>query len=188
MSLNQAIANADDSVLMVIDIQQRLSAAMPAESRAGVLRQVGMLLTAADTLDIPLIVTEQYPKGLGPTEAELQQKLTDNAVVIEKTAFSAAEVDEVAQQLRNLGRKQIILTGMEAHICIMQTALHMLKQGFNVMVVTDAVCSRSDSHYQNALQRLQAAGAILSNAESVLFEWLGDARHPHFRALSKLIL
>jgi len=90
--------------------------------------------------------------------------------------------------LRASHRRQVILTGMEAHICVLQTALALLAQGFQVFVVEDAVCSRSQQNQDNAMQRLRQAGVIITNAESVLFEWLADAKHPQFKALSQLIV
>ncbi|MFW5427315.1 MAG: isochorismatase family protein, partial [Methylophagaceae bacterium] len=99
-----------------------------------------------------------------------------------------AEVDEFMSSLRASHRRQVILTGMEAHICVLQTALALLAQGFEVFVVEDAICSRTQQNQDNALQRLRQAGVIITNTESVLFEWLSDAKHPKFRTLSKLIV
>jgi nicotinamidase-related amidase len=172
------LIRASDSSLVVVDIQERLAAAMP--SRDAVLRAAGILLEAASRLDIPVLVSEQYPKGLGPTVAELSGRLPEGAVRIEKTSFSACGA-------LPLVRPQVVLAGMEAHVCVLQTALELAAAGREVFVVADAVCSRTEANCSNALARMQAAGIVVTNTESVLFEWLRDAAHEQFRAISKLI-
>jgi nicotinamidase-related amidase len=172
------LARAAGSTLVIIDIQERLAAAMPA--REAVIRSTGILLEAASRLDVPVLVTEQYPKGLGPTVAEVARKLPGSAIRIEKTSFSACAVLPPT-------RPQIVLAGMEAHVCVLQTALELAAAGREVFVVEDAVCSRSEANCANALARLRAAGVTVTNAESVLFEWLRDAAHEHFRLLSRLV-
>lgn len=176
-----------NSFIVVIDIQQRLLAAMPQAVGEQVVRATEVLLQAADVLNIPVVATEQYPKGLGATVETLQSHLSP-ASQIEKTCFSCASADDFMATLRASHRRQVILTGMEAHVCVLQTALALLAQGFQVFVVEDAVCSRSQKNQDNAMQRLRQAGVIITNTESVLFEWLADAKHPEFRKLSKLIV
>lgn len=183
-----SIADSNNSVLMVIDIQERLTVAMPQGVRDRVIEQVEVLLTAADCLSVPVVVTEQYPKGLGHTEPALKAKLAADAPVIEKTNFSSAKVEAVKDFLENSERKQVYLAGMETHICVLQTALDLLKQGYEVYVIEDAVSSRAKGNQFNALQRLRLAGAVITNVESLLFEWLGDASHPAFKKLAKLIV
>jgi nicotinamidase-related amidase len=183
-----SLLNTDNSVLMVIDIQDRLLAAMSEGVQDRITRQASVLLTASNTLNIPVIVTEQYPKGLGHTHASLQAVWPEQTRSIEKTSFSALKVDAVKTQLEATERKQIILMGMETHICILQTALDLLAQGYEVFVVEDAVSSRADSNQSNALQRMSHAGIVITNTESALFEWLGDAKYPDFKTLSKLIV
>jgi nicotinamidase-related amidase len=182
------ITNEQDSVLVLIDIQQRLTAAMPNAVGERLIAQVSILLTAAKMLSLPIIVTEQYPKGLGPTESALKLLLSEKVPVIEKTSFSAAKVDSFLAAIADTKRTQIILTGMETHICIMQSALDLQQQGYQVFVVEDAVSSRTITNQINALQRLRQAGVIISNVESIIFEWLGDAKHPAFKSVSKLII
>jgi nicotinamidase-related amidase len=172
------LVRAADSALVIIDIQERLAAIMP--SRDAVVRAAGILLEAADRLSIPVYVTEQYPRGLGATMPELLAKLPNGAPRIEKTSFSAcAELP--------LTRRQVVLAGMEAHVCVLQTALELAAAGQEVFVVEDAICSRAEANCRNALARLHASGIVLTNTESVIFEWLRDAAHEQFRALSKLI-
>lgn len=185
---NSLISHADDSVLILIDIQQRLTAAMPQGVRNRVIEQVEILITAANTLSIPVVVTEQYPKGLGHTEEILKKALNQDAKIIEKTSFSSIKAEGFFAPIDESKRKQIILTGMETHICVLQTALDMQQHGFQVFVVEDAVSSRSKTNQYNALQRLRNAGVIITTVESVLFEWLGNANHPEFKNLAKLII
>jgi len=188
METNLSIADSDNSVLMVVDIQVRLTSAMPAGVRERVIEQTKVLLTAAECLAIPVLVTEQYPKGLGHTEQALKDALPSDTAIIEKTNFSSAKVAAVEEVLSNSGRKQVFLAGMETHICILQTALDLVKQGYQVFVIEDAVSSRAKGNQFNALQRLRQAGAVITNVESMLFEWLGDASHPAFKKLAKLIV
>ncbi|MFN7996757.1 MAG: isochorismatase family protein [Bryobacteraceae bacterium] len=172
------LASAADSTLVVIDVQERLAAVMPARER--VVRATGILLEAAARLHIPVLVTEQYSKGLGATVPELADKLPEGSIRIEKTTFSGCAA-------LPLTHPQVILAGMEAHVCVLQTAIELAVQGREVFVVADAVCSRTEANYSNALARLREAGVIITNTESVIFEWLRDAGHEQFRALSKLI-
>ncbi|WP_438970973.1 hydrolase [Methylophaga sp.] len=183
-----SIADSHNSTLMVIDIQERLASAMPQGVRDRVIEQVSVLLAAAERLSIPVLVTEQYPRGLGPTEPALLKKLPANTPVIEKTKFSSAKVEPVTEALQKSERKQVFLAGMETHICVLQTTLDLLKQGYEVFVIEDAVSSRAKGNQFNALQRMRLAGAVITNVESLLFEWLGDATHPEFKTLSKLIV
>ena len=182
------LLNENNCLLVIIDIQQRLVAAMPSDIVAEVIKKNQLLLIAAKALAMPVIVTEQYPKGLGSIVAELKDQFNADTTIIEKTSFSCTNVTEFSQKVDNSKRKKIILTGMEAHICVLQTALALQAQNFQVYVVEDAVCSRSQFNQNNAIQRLRDAGVIMTNVESVIFEWLGDARHPKFKELSKLIV
>ena len=164
---------------MIVDIQERLAAVMAA--RESVIAKTALLIEAATRLAVPIVVTEQYPKGLGHTEPQLTAALPAGAKVLEKTAFSAA------CGASELQRPQVIIAGMEAHVCVLQTALELTAVGRQVFVVGDAVCSRAESNYLNALARMQQSGVIVTNTESLIFEWLRDASNEHFRPLSKLI-
>ncbi len=177
--------NASTSQLIVIDIQPKLCAVMPADAATRTVQNTIILLQGANALEIPLTVTEQYPQGLGATGPELNTHF-GQTIPIEKTAFSACDVPKFNQQLHR-DKPQVVLTGMETHICVLQTALDLLAADKQVFVVGDAVVSRNSANQANALERLRQAGCIITNTESVLFEWLGHAKHPHFRALSVLI-
>lgn len=171
--------------VVVVDVQQKLSAAMPADEAEAMIRHIGILLQAARLLDVPSLYTEQYPQGLGATLEALQPRL-GNAPRIEKTVFSCWQAPGFRQHLTS-DRPQIILTGMEAHICVLQTALDLQAHGHQVMIAADAVLSRRNAHKENALQRLMQAGVIVSNTESIVFEWLGAAGSDAFKQISKLI-
>ena len=187
MTHNPKLLDSNHSVLLIVDIQTKLISAMPESSAQAMLENTQRLMTAANLLDIPILVTEQYPKGLGSTVECVSRALNHNSVIIEKTCFSCYAADSFISALQKTARKQIIIIGQETHVCVLQTALDLIKLGFQVHIVEDAVCSRKTEHKTNALQRLQQYGAIISNFESVIFEWLKDSRHPHFSTISKLL-
>ncbi|MEO8418240.1 MAG: isochorismatase family protein [Methylophilaceae bacterium] len=179
------ISRRDQSRLIVVDMQERLASAMPEEAMQAVIRNCGILLQAATLLEIPLLYSEQYPNGLGHTMPALMPWLRAQACV-EKTAFSCCEEPTFCHQLTS-DRPQIVLAGMEAHICVMQTALQLHDMGRQVFVAEDAVLSRNAAHKANALDRLRQAGVIVSNTESIVFEWLGVAEGDVFKQISRLI-
>ena len=181
------LCNAETSQLVVIDIQDRLASAMPEKVMQRVINNSNVLLQAANLLDVAVIRSEQYPKGLGDTREEIQQHLSSKAACFEKTCFACTGSSEFTNHLSKKRRPQLILTGIESHVCVLQTAMELLAQGFEVYVVEDAVCSRNKHNHKNALKRLRHAGVIITNTESVVFEWLRDANHEHFKAISKLI-
>ena len=178
---------------MVVDIQTKLVAAMQPDAMQIVIKNVQILLQTAQTLSIPAVATEQYPQGLGATVPALAVFVPANKV-ISKTAFSCCGEPKFNQQLQR-DKPQIVLVGMEAHICLLQTALDLtdltvLKEQISakqVFVVEDAIISRDPANKANAIARMREAGCIITNTESVLFEWLGNAEHPAFKALSNLI-
>jgi nicotinamidase-related amidase len=177
------ISQAANSQLVIIDMQEKLASVMAAAAMQQVLKNCGILLQTAKLLEIPTIFTEQYPKGLGKTCSQLSR---DNIQAVEKTAFSCCDEPTFNRKLTS-DRPQIVLAGMEAHICILQTAIALHAQGPQVFVVQDAVISRDPANKTNALQRLQAAGVIVSNTESIVFEWLGKAEGDVFKQISQLI-
>lgn len=181
------LLDADKSVLLVIDIQTRLLANMPTTVAQIMLDNSVKLLQAAERLNIPTLLTEQYPKGLGPTTDDIKLALPDGVQRFEKTSFSCCGCDEFKQKLITCGRRHVVIIGQETHVCVLQTAFDLLRQGLQVFVVEDAVCSCQEPHKINALSRMQQAGIGIITYESVLFEWLRDARHPHFKAISALV-
>ena len=172
------------SRLLLIDLQERLLAAMPEDERALVERNTGRLVEAARLLDVPVEATLQYPRGLGPFTAPLDRLLQPDDARTEKTAFSCCADENLVCRLTGT---DVIICGAETHVCVLQTALELLAAGEAVFVVADAVCSRDPRLKANGLERMQSAGGIITNHESVLFEWLRDAADPQFRAVSRLI-
>jgi nicotinamidase-related amidase len=177
--------NPTQSQLVLVDMQVRLAHAMPQEPLQAVVKNCGILAQAAQQLGVPAIVTEQYPQGLGATLLEVSEYLAPHRPIA-KTAFSAYAEPAFRQQLQR-DKPMIVLAGMEAHICVLQTALDLLQANKQVFVVEDAVISRNLDHKANGLARLRDAGCVVGNTESVLFEWLGNANHEAFKALSTLI-
>ncbi len=177
------LIRADDSVLVVIDMQERLVPAMQAPART--IRNTRTLLTGAGELGIPIVMTEQYPAGLGATVPELNG--VAEATVLDKMHFSCMEDPGFAAHFRSLGRKQAVLAGMEAHICVVQTAASMMEDGFEVFVVSDATASRSLESEQACVARLSAFGAGIVTTEMVVFEWLGRAGTPAFKKMLPFI-
>jgi len=185
--MSAPLCQADHSQLLIIDVQEKLAGAMPHDVLANVLRSHRILLQACRSLGIPVLHTEQYPQGLGHTHSDLTALLDGQAPAFTKTCFSSCAASGIETHLADRTRNQVVITGMETHICVLQTCMQLLEQGKQVFVVQDGVCSRDKANYKNALARMRQAGAIITNRESVLFEWLVDASHPQFRELSKLI-
>ena len=180
------LIHADDSCLLVIDMQERLVAAMQAPART--IGNARILIAAARELAVPVLLTEQYPKGLGATVPELAEAAeAANAVILPKMHFSCMEDEDFAAAFEAAGRRQAVIAGMEAHICVMQTAVSLMDQGYEVFVVTDATSSRTLESEKACLDRLQACGAGIVTTEMVVFEWLGRAGTPAFKALLPLI-
>lgn len=184
---NGLLCDRDNSILVVVDIQPRLTAAMPAKVLARLQRHTSLLLRAAGTLNIPVYATEQYPQGLGRIEDEIEKLLPTDSRRYEKTSFSCAGADNFTADLEASGRRQVLLAGMETHVCILQTAADLLNLGYQVIVVSEAVCSRHRESYEAALRRMLQAGAVIANSESVVFEWLRDAGNEHFKSLQSLL-
>lgn len=178
------LLHAKTSCLMVIDMQERLVPAMLAPART--LRNARVLLTAARQLSVPALVTEQYPQGLGVTVREIAEAAV-GATVLPKMHFSCMQDAQFAETFRALGRRQAVIAGMEAHICVLQTAVSLMDEGFEVFVVTDATSSRTADSEKACLDRLGACGAGIVTTEMVVFEWLGKADTPDFRALLPLV-
>lgn len=179
------LLDRDRGHLLVVDIQERLTPAVAGGE--AVIARARILLEAAARLGVPVTASEQYPKGLGPSDARLAP-LLEGAAVLPKTAFSAARDPAILERLRALpGRDQIVLAGMETHVCVLQTALDLRGRGFAVAVVEDAVGSRSPARKAAGLERMRAHGCEVVDSEMVLFEWLAEAGTPAFRELSRLI-
>jgi nicotinamidase-related amidase len=176
------------SLVVVIDVQDRLAAAMPKERMARVARNIDVLLETAQLLGAPVVATEQYPKGLGPTIEPLGRKLHEmGAPRIEKTAFSASEVPAFTERLESVAPSAVVVVGMEAHVCVYQTVRDLVGRGLEVHVPIDAVVSRHDDDRATGIALCERAGAVPSTMETVVFDWLGRAGTDAFRAISKLV-
>lgn len=173
----------DVTVLLVVDIQTRLYKAMlnPDE----LCNKVNILLKAADIFELPIIITEQYPKGLGETVPEIKDNVND-CLYIEKLRFSAF-TPEFSEKMAELKRKTVIVTGIESHICVFQTVRDLIDNGFKVFVPFDAVSSRSEGNLDNALGLMSEMGAVVSNTETILFDMLGSADSTYFKRISALV-
>ena len=185
--LNEKICNAKHSQLLIIDVQDRLASAMPPKVLESVVKNNNTLIQAATALNIPITHSEQYPKGLGSTVTPISEQLPDTSHCITKTSFSCSNSKEFNEIIAKQKRQQIIIGGIESHICVLQTALQLQQKGYAVFIAEDAVSSRKKFNHKNAMKRLRHEGVIISNTESILFEWLRDAMHPEFKMLSKLI-
>lgn len=173
----------DNTVLLIIDIQDRLVVVM--DDREEVVDNTQKLIESSELLEIPMIITEQYRKGLGSTIKEI----TDNREFyanIQKTTFSAYN-DQLKTALKELGKKNIIVAGMETHVCVLQTVRDLVADGYQVHLASDAVTSRTEANYQNGLDLMQNMGAVVSNTETILFDLLKDSNRPEFKPISKLI-
>lgn len=181
----------EDAVVVVVDIQDRLASVM--EHRQRVIERTRLVTAAASITACPLVVTRQYPKGLGDVVPELGDhldSLQEAGTVVrtaDKVTFDCFAETEFARTLGSLGRQQLVLVGMETHICITQTALSARARGLNVHVVADACCSRDDENHTVALERLRHAGVVVTTAESVAYELVAAAGTPEFKALLAVV-
>jgi nicotinamidase-related amidase len=174
--------SAGDTALLVIDVQDKLMPKIP--DAGGLVRNIAFLIDGARLLGVPVQATEQYPKGLGGTVAELAQRLPQRP---DKQSFSCCAVPGLAEGFRKAARPKVVLAGIEAHVCVLMTALDLLAQDFRVYLAVDAVGSRSAVDKDYALRRLERAGAILTTSETCVFEWVGGATHPCFKEVSRLV-
>jgi nicotinamidase-related amidase len=174
----------DNTVLVVIDVQDKLLAKIP--TAEALVRNTVFLLDVARLLEIPVRATEQYPKGLGPTTSEIARRLTPP--LAEKTSFSCCGAGTFLEELEMLRRPNVVLAGMESHVCVAQTALDLLAASLHVFLCVDALASRSALDHDIAMRRLEQAGAVLTTTEAAAFELLRDSSHPHFKAVSRMII
>lgn len=178
------IIDRNDAVLVAIDFQTKL---MPAMADREKLEEAAVkLIKGLGVLKVPAIVTQQYTKGLGPTVSPIAEALGDYEP-IEKTTFSAMEEPDFVKALEQSGKKTVILIGIEAHICVQQTALQLMDRGYSVYVIQDCIASRKESDNLCSQQRMAAAGAVITTYESVLYELLKGAKAEGFKAISAIV-
>jgi nicotinamidase-related amidase len=176
--------NKKDCCLIIVDVQGKLAELM--YDKDSLFKNIRILIQSAKILDVPVLWCQQVPAALGPTVPQIAELLAGSEP-INKSCFSCCLSDEFSKKLKALGRKQVLLAGIETHVCIYQTALDLLAAGFDVNVVADAVSSRTLDNKQIALSRLAAEGAKITSTEMTLFEILRTADHPDFKQIAKLV-
>ena len=184
MRLASMLISAPRSALLMIDIQERLVPAVHQGER--VIANSVVLMKAATALDVPILVSEQYPKGLGRTVTPIADLAAADSTVA-KTHFSCTRDEGFVRKARRLDRQQIVVAGIEAHVCVLQTVSGLLEMGFAVFVVEDATASRTRRNHGVAVERMRAAGAEIVTTEMVVFEWLMKAGTAEFREISRLV-
>jgi nicotinamidase-related amidase len=175
------------TALVVIDVQERLFPAMDTDHREEVMRNIKVLTATARRLHLGILVTEQYPKGLGHTLQEVKDTLPPEVQPVEKVAFSCLGADAFRSRLAATGARQLLLAGIEAHVCVLMSALDLLAEGYAVHIVADAVTSRTQANWRLAMAQLRQAGAVVTTTETVLFQLLRQADTDDFRELARLI-
>lgn len=176
--------SAENSLVIIIDIQERLVAAL---NKDVVVENAIKVASAAKALNIPVILTEQYPKGLGHTVQNLVDALPDCSDIVEKTYFNALLEDGMLDKIKSYGKKQIVIFGIETHICVHQTASALIEEGFDVYVIKDACASRNKYEFKQGIDAMVANGVKVSCVEIALFEWLKSAKNPKFKEVQALI-
>lgn len=178
------LLNTEDSILLIIDVQEKLVNMLEKDI---VVLKTAKLAKAAKVLGIPTIVTQQYSKGLGLTVDSLNCHFSDNTQIFEKTSFSAVQEPEILEFLKKLNKKQIVICGIETHVCVHQTVADLLEEGFDVYVVKDACASRNKPEFKQGIELMRENGAKISCLEIVLFEWLKNAKNPNFKEIQELV-
>ena len=171
---------ASNSLVLMIDVQERLVGAL---EKNVIVEKSQKIIDGANILGIPVLATEQYPKGLGHTVVTL----ADNTEVVEKTYFNALLEDGMLDKINSYGKKQIILFGIETHICVYQTACALIEAGFEVFIIKDACASRNKYEFKQGIEAMRDNGAKISCVEMTLFEWLKGAKNPKFKEVQALI-
>lgn len=179
------ILDKNQTVLVVVDLQEAFRSPIP--DFAIIVEKTSVAVRGFSILDIPIIVTEQYPKGLGRTAEEILLSLPDNAEIIEKTTFSSCGANSFVEKLTATNAKQIVLAGIEAHICVNQTAHDLLAQGYQVHLLQDCVSSRTTHDKHTGCEKMYRSGVIPSNVEMALFELMQDAKHEKFKEIQALV-
>jgi len=186
LARHERLLDRDQSVLLVIDLQESYRGKLHRED--SVVAASRRIVEAADVLGVPVLVTEQYPKGLGATRKEIAEKLPPGSETFEKTRFSALGAEGLLERLGALARKQVVVIGIETHVCVDQTVHDLLSHGFQVHAVRDAITARFQLDDEVGWQKLLAAGAVPTTTECALFEWLADAKAAEFKAIHRLVV
>lgn len=179
------ILNPSECALVVIDVQEAFRNVIP--DFAEIVPRISIAVRGFEILNVPVIVTEQYPKGLGPTAEEISLSLPENAVIVEKNSFSACGSNEFVRKLEDLDVNQVVLCGIETHICVSQTAHELLEAGFDVHLLTDCISSRFAHDKEAGLSKMYGSGADPSSVEMALFELMRGSSHDKFKEIQALI-
>ncbi|MGH7792542.1 MAG: hydrolase [Thermodesulfobacteriota bacterium] len=177
----------DKTALLVIDMQEKLMKAIPEEIQELITKNAGILIESAKTLGIPITVTEQYPKGLGLTIPEIKEKVGGDFSPIEKVAFSCARSPEFQLALKDTGRKEVLVCGIETHVCVLQTVIDLMNDGYTVYIPADAVASRRELDWERGTKLIEKTGAIVGTTETFIFQLLERAGTDEFKKISRLI-
>jgi nicotinamidase-related amidase len=173
------------ATLVIIDMQEAFRTKI--SDFAETAERIAIMTRAARLLGVPIIVTEQYPRGLGQTAGEIKAILPDTVEVIEKTAFSSCGASEFTAQLKSYNTRSVLVSGIEAHICVNQTTHDLLAEGFQVHLLTDCITARAAENKKIGLAKMLQSGAILSSTEMAIFELMRDAKHEKFKEIQRLL-
>jgi nicotinamidase-related amidase len=182
------LMHRDRSHLLIVDVQEKLAPAV--QNPEALTQRIRFLSSCATRLGVPITISEQYPRGLGPTIAPILEKTGNAAIRLDKTEFSCLRnpgLKHRFETLREQKRGQVVVCGMEAHVCVLQTALDLHGAGYDVFVPADAISSRAETSKEAALHRMRDLGCTVVDAEMVMFEWLGEANTEEFKELQRLI-
>ena len=184
MTLDKFFLDKEDTVLLVVDIQEKLAVVMMEKDK--VVRNNLHLIELAKMIGMPVMVTEQYPRGLGATVKDIREALPFYRP-IEKMTFDCCGQPPFLEELKEHNKRNVVLTGMETHICVLQTCIGLLKGGINVHIVQDAVCSRTKENWKTGVEFMREAGAVVTSTETVLFQLLKVAGTEEFKKISQRI-
>lgn len=181
--------NKETSMLLIIDVQKKLLESMKIKDQSEVVDNTLKLLMTADIFEMPVVVTEQYPQGLGRTVEPICNLLNNHKShqYFTKTCFNAADLDDFSAHLNNAGKRNVIVTGMESHICVLQTVMNLIENNYNVIVASDAVCSRKKNDKKRALQAMRDAGAVIYPSETIMYMLTQKSDIPEFKKILELV-
>ena len=179
-----SLLDSANTLVLLIDMQPKI---IKATKDKTIISYAQKLVKAANLLSIPIIVTEQYPTGLGDTDPSLEELFPEDTKIVPKTAFSAMKEVGFSELLRAYERKQIIICGVEAHICVYQTAMDLVSRGYDVHFLKEASASRSEYEFVSAIEQMRQANISISTLETILFELLEDSKNPHFKEIQSFV-
>ena len=175
----------EDTIAILIDFQEKLVPVI--SSNEQIIKKAVVFAKGLEALKVPFVISQQYTKGLGETVSPLKEAVSDQALYMEKTTFSCLGCEEIAQWIKEQGKKTILVCGVEAHICVLQTVVDLLGEGYQVFVVADCIGSRDIYDKEIGIERMKKEGAFLTTCEASLFELTGGAKSPDFKVISKLV-